>query len=452
MQTMSAVLLCSRRFVTEASLACTIWSGPEVGRADSLRLRNVDIVVLALVAGLPWSTSLTSILGVVLFFGILTTFRTERMLATISHPAGALPLALVMLAAIGVTWASGVPWPERLSALGKMTKLLLLPLLLFHFQSSRRAKWMFATFVGSNMILLVYSFVSSAVPELAIVQRIGGHGVPVRNYIDQSQGFSLVAVALAGLAFEAASQQKHYWVAALGAVSLLFFANLAFINVARTAFFYLPIMLVLLTIRYSSPRTASVGFIGICILCGALWQTSPNLQRKVSAIFVEMAAFQPDAEIGEKEPSAAERLEFWRKSFQFIERAPVLGHGTGSIRRLFGQESIGRTGISALVVSNPHNQTLAAAVQWGSVGILLVWAMWIAHVRLFCSRALVAWIGMLATVQNIASSIFNSHLMDAYEGWLYVLVVGIAGGELLRIESRKPAPLDAAIAPGSRKC
>lgn len=272
----------------------------------------------------------------------------------------------------------------------------------------------------------------------------------MRNYIDQSQGFSLVAVALAGLAFEAASQQKHYWVAVLGAVSLLFFANLAFINVARTAFFYLPIMLVLLTIRYSSPRTASVGFIGICILCAALWQTSPNLQRKVSAIFVEVAAFQPDAEIGEKEPSAAERLEFWRKSVQFIERAPVLGHGTGSIRRLFGQESIGRTGISALVVSNPHNQTLAAAVQWGSVGILLVWAMWIAHVRLFCSRALVAWIGMLATVQNIASSIFNSHLMDAYEGWLYVLVVGIAGGELLQIESRKPAPLESAIAPGSR--
>lgn len=173
MQMMSAVLLCSRRFVIEASLACTIWSGPEVGRADSLRLRNVDIVVLALVAGLPWSTSLTSILGVVLFFGILTTFRTERMLATISHPAGALPLALVLLAAIGVTWASGVPWPERLSALGKMTKLLLLPLLLFHFQSSPRAKWMFATFVGSNMILLVYSFVASAVPELAIAQRIG---------------------------------------------------------------------------------------------------------------------------------------------------------------------------------------------------------------------------------------------------------------------------------------
>jgi hypothetical protein len=93
--------------------------------------------------------------------------------------------------------------------------------------------------------------------------------------------------------------------------------------------------------------------------------------------------------------------------------------------------------LSAFVVSNPHNQTLAAAVQWGSVGMLVVWAMWIAHVRLFCSETFVAWIGMLATVQNIASSIFNSHLTDFYEGWLYVLLVGIAGGELLRVESGK---------------
>ncbi|MGV7217476.1 O-antigen ligase family protein [Bradyrhizobium sp. UFLA05-112] len=331
-----------------------------------------------------------------------------------------------------------------------MTKLLLLPLLLFHFQSSARAKWVFATFVVSNVILLIYSFVASTMPELAMVQRTGGFGVPVRNYIDQSQGFSLVAVALAGLAFEAASQQKRYWGAALGVVSVMFFANLAFINVARTAFFYLPIMLVLLAIRYSSQRTALVAVIGVCILCGALWQASPNLQRKVSAIFTELAAFQPNAQIGEKEPSAAERLEFWRKSIQFIERAPVLGHGTGSIRHLFGQESIGRTGISALVVSNPHNQTLAAAVQWGSIGIVVVWAMWISQVQLFCSRALVAWIGMLAAVQNIASSVFNSHLMDAYEGWLYVLAVGIAGGELLRIEGRKRARLESAIAPASR--
>jgi hypothetical protein len=35
-------------------------------------------------------------------------------------------------------------------------------------------------------------------------------------------------------------------------------------------------------------------------------------------------------------------------------------------------------------------------------------------------------------VQNIFTSLFNSHLFDFHEGWMYVLGVGVAGGMLLR--------------------
>ena len=34
-------------------------------------------------------------------------------------------------------------------------------------------------------------------------------------------------------------------------------------------------------------------------------------------------------------------------------------------------------------------------------------------------------------VQNIFTSLFNSHLFDFHEGWMYVLGVGIAGGMTL---------------------
>ncbi len=425
------------RLATEASLACTTWSGPELARAENLRRRKIDVAVLGLAVALPWSTSATSILGIAILLLICPTISMKRLLVAVSQPAGALPIALVALAVIGTLWATGVPWPARLAALDKMIKLLLLPLLLLHFQYSHRATWIFVAFVGSNVILLGYSFLAYAAPSLAIAEKVGYAGVPVRNYIDQSQGFAFVAIALTGLAFEAASWKNRYSAAALGATASLFFANLAFVNVARTAFFYIPIMLVLLAVRYMNRRELVTGLIGAAIICGGLWQISPNLHRKVSTIFTELAV-RPDAPIGEIEPSAAMRLEFWRKSLRFFEMAPVMGHGTGSIRGLFQQDAIGQAGVSAVVVSNPHNQTLAAAVQWGSAGILLLWAMWIAHLRLFWISAPVAWIGMLVTVQNIASSIFNSHLMDTYEGWLYVLAVGVAGGEVLRIQSSNP--------------
>jgi hypothetical protein len=35
-------------------------------------------------------------------------------------------------------------------------------------------------------------------------------------------------------------------------------------------------------------------------------------------------------------------------------------------------------------------------------------------------------------VQNIISSLFNSHIFDFEEGWIYVLGVGVAGGMALR--------------------
>jgi hypothetical protein len=53
------------------------------------------------------------------------------------------------------------------------------------------------------------------------------------------------------------------------------------------------------------------------------------------------------------------------------------------------------------------------------------------HLLLFRGDGLVAWIGLLVVVQNIFTSLFNSHLFDFHEGWMYVLGVGVAGGMVL---------------------
>ena len=95
------------------------------------------------------------------------------------------------------------------------------------------------------------------------------------------------------------------------------------------------------------------------------------------------------------------RLEFWRKSLRFFAEAPMFGHGTGSTRGLFEQAAIGQTGAAAEVIGNPHNQTLNVAVQWGTVGIAVLYAMWLVHLLLFRGEGLIAWVGLLVVVQNI---------------------------------------------------
>jgi O-antigen ligase len=42
----------------------------------------------------------------------------------------------------------------------------------------------------------------------------------------------------------------------------------------------------------------------------------------------------------------------------------------------------------------------------------------------------------MVVVQNVFTSLFNSHITDFHEGWMYVLGVGIAGGMVLRARPR----------------
>jgi hypothetical protein len=84
-------------------------------------------------------------------------------------------------------------------------------------------------------------------------------------------------------------------------------------------------------------------------------------------------------------------------------------------------------------VANPHNQTLSVAIQWGVAGVIVIYAMWLFHLLLFYrADGLAGWIGLLVVVQNLLSSLFNSHLFDFHEGWMYVLGVGVAGGMVLK--------------------
>jgi len=116
-----------------------------------------------------------------------------------------------------------------------------------------------------------------------------------------------------------------------------------------------------------------------------------------------------------------------------VETAPIVGHGTGSIPDQFRQSETGHDSASAFHSQNPHNQFFAVAIQLGLIGTAVLIAMWIAHLLLFTGGSgLVAWIGMIVVVQNIVSSLFNSHLFDFTAGWLYVFGVGVVGGMVLR--------------------
>jgi hypothetical protein len=336
---------------------------------------------------------------------------------------------LVALAVAGTLWADS-PWPDRLHGLSPLVKLLVLPFLLYHFQRSRRGAWVFVAFLGSCVVLMALSWIVLLAPGLKLVAT-QNPGVPVKNYIDQSQEFALCMVALLPFILRLVRQRRHLAAAVCAALAFGFAANMAFVVSARAALVYVPLMLAVFAIVHLRSREAALLFAAVVVAATAVWFTSPYLRGRIADIAVEYREYQQNIA-----GSTGRRLEYWQKSAGFFARAPWFGNGTGSTQALFEREAAGQTGLAAEVTRNPHNQVLNVAVQWGLAGVAALVAIWLAHLRLFRGSGLASWIGLLVVVQNIASSLFNSHLFDFVEGWMYVIGVGVAGGMQLAARKR----------------
>jgi O-antigen ligase len=391
-------------------------------------MTTVDVVAVLLAASLPWSTSLVGIFAVVIVLVMLPTIDTGAFISSLKRPISAVPIALFVLALAGTLW-SDARWGLRFYAVAPTAKLLLLPPLFYHFERSQRGLWVLIAFLASCVALLAMSWLVAYFPDLSLKAKdVASRGVFVKNYIDQSQEFALCAVVLAYPIATLLRAKKIAFALLLGAVAVGFLANMAFVIVSRTALVTIPVMLAVFALLHLRWQTT------LMILCAAVvaglvaWAASPLLQEKVGSISSEYRLY---VEQGAK-TSVGERLEFWRKSLRFFVEAPVAGHGTGSTEGLFEQAAAGQTGIAAEVVRNPHNQTLNVAIQWGALGIVVLYAMWLSHLLLFRGEGLFNWIGLLVVVQNVFTSLFNSHLFDFHEGWMYVLGVGVAGGIVLK--------------------
>jgi O-antigen ligase len=398
-------------------------------------MTTVDVVAVLLAASLPWSTSLVGIFGVVLVIVMLPTIEASDFIASLKRPICAAPIALFVLALVGTLW-SDARWGLRFYAVAPTAKLLLLPLLFYHFERSQRALWVFIAFLASCVALLAMSWLVAYVPNLTLKAKdVASPGVFVKNYIDQSQEFALCAVVLAFPILNLLRARRVGPALLLFLVAMGFLANMLFVVVSRTALVTMPIMLAVFGAMHLRWRTNLMILAAAVIVAALAWTASPYLQQRVDSFSREYQLYEEQGAV----TSVGERLEFWRKSLGFFVAAPMIGHGTGSTEGLFAQAAAGQTGIAAEIIRNPHNQTLNVAVQWGVLGVVTLYAMWLSHLLMFRGDGLFNWIGLLVVVQNIFTSLFNSHIFDFHEGWMYVLGVGIAGGVVLKVNGSAAA-------------
>ena len=398
-------------------------------RSPAAWSETVDLFAILTAASLPWSTSLTAIFNTAFLVCMVPFLDVRAFLQSLKRPICAAPIALFVLALVGTLW-SDAAWGARLYSISPTVKLLVLPVLLYHFERSSRGSWIFIAFLVSCALLSVMSWLVAFHPGLALrpydpLER----GIFVKNYIDQSQEFTLCAVALAYPVMMLLREKRYRPAVLLMALALSFLVNMAFVVVSRTALVTIPIMIgvfALLHLRWRSIAMISAALIA----CAAIaWQASPQLRNTADTFSRDYRLYKQE----NMPTSMGERLEYWRHAVQFFVQAPLVGHGTGSTQGLYERASKEPSWIPRFrVFPNPHNQTLHVALQWGVIGVGVLYAIWIFHFQLFRGDGFARWIGLLVVVQNVFTSLFNSHLFDFHEGWMYVIGVGVAGGMVIR--------------------
>jgi hypothetical protein len=432
----------------------------------------VDVFAILTAVALPFSTSLTAIFVVAMLIAWVPFLDLRVFLHSLRRPIAAIPIAFFALALTGTLW-SDAAWGTRLYAVLPTAKLLVLPVLFYHFERTERGVWVLAAFLASCVLLMIMSWVVTCAPSLSMKPAAdASRGIFVKNYIDQSQEFALCAVALAYPVVQLLRARRIWPALVLCTISLSLIANMLLVVVSRTALVTLPIMFAVFGLLHLRLRTNLLILCLAAIAGLAVWlvppgtmlsSISPNLcvvqtrpQAEMDADKREILAspslkwtlktFSRDYQLYEEQKvptSIGERFTYWKQAMNFITDAPLIGHGTGSSNGLFERAARGPDWAPGIpVVPNPHNQTLNVAIQWGVTGVVVLYAMWLVHLLLFRGGGFASWIGLLVVVQNVATSVFNSHLFDFHEGWMYVLGVGLAGGMVLK--SRVTAAADRA--------
>jgi O-antigen ligase len=402
-------------------------------RDDAFLRRLADWLVVAIAIVLPWSTSATAICIVVWLVALLPTLDLASIRREVESAAGGLPVFLWCLGVVGMLWAD-VSWTERLHGLGSFHRLLAIPLLLTQFRRSDHAIPVVYGFLASSALAVIATYVLTLTPGLTWR---GPKGNGFAAHDDIFQGSLVVICGFGALGYAAMKAAKRHWqvafaFTAVAAVFLSYFLLIsAFSRSAVVVAFALILLLGWRLFRYK-------GTLGACLLAVAVavasWVTSPALRDRVYHSLDEVREYSAT----NKATSIGQHVAFLKESLTIISAAPLMGHGTGSIAKEFRQVTSGGSGATGMATVNPHNQTFGVAIQLGLFGAVVLWSMWIAHLRLFRGDGAVAWIGTIIVLENILSSTVHSHLFDSAHGWLYVFGVGVLGGVALRHRTESP--------------
>jgi len=375
---------------------------------------HLSAILLAFV--LPISTAATTGLAffILLAWALGADWETKRRVL-FRHPLVGWIYPIVILILISACYSIATPSAMRDGVIDGL-RLCWIPLLIYFYRSEKTARLALSAFVLAMMITLVLAFLK-VYGGLPIGLKYTT-GAIFKSHIKTSFFMAMAAFFLAWHIKQSPRYRVFFgvWIA-------LMIYYLVFMNVGRIG--YITLVLCLGWLAWCQFRWK--GIVGALLIGAGLIGSAYMSASVFSKRMIQDLDFYQQGSLIHS--SLGSRLQFAESSLHLIAAHPWIGQGVGSFGEGYARWHVGE---DTLLTDNPHNEYLRIGVELGTIGFLLLMALF--YRQIWLSRALplnwrVLCQGFLLTF--MVGCLFNSWLKDFTEAYFYCVITAICFAPLL---------------------
>lgn len=330
-----------------------------------------------------------------------------------THHMALMFIVFFALFVVGISY-SVASWSEISYTLSKSSKFLLGFFLFSIFTDKKIRYYAVFSFLLATTFTLLLSYIKFFGWD--ILHRFNDDSGIFKDHI-----FTGFLLAFASYAYALLAISNKKWRLVFIVLFLLASFNVLFINIGRSGYVVFFSLLLLLSWQQFSWKGLSAALLLSVFLLGIALLFSSNFNDRFFTVHKEIQQYDK----GKEDTSTGLRLSFYRNSLQLFFKHPWIGTGTGSFAKVYA--SVAKK--NEWLTKNPHNEYLNMGVQFGSLGIVVLLALFVSHWQ---QSFRLPWIAKnVAQAVLIAIAIgclFNSWLLDVTQGTFYVFFTALLFG------------------------
>lgn len=398
--------------------------------ASPAQIKTYFLMFSAFILGFafPTSIALINIAYGLVIISIIVNHDFSRATALVKSPLFYLPLIMFLFMLASLFYADNEFGKTMLSKYKKL--LYIFPVALFFLQDRRLARIALKGFVIANTIVLILSLLGW-LNWFQILKISPDNPTVFHLHITQNFFMALTCLIWLVMIFKTSGWQRIVYsiLLLLGVFDILFLVNgrTGYVAVAAG----LGIWLWMVLNNKQRIILAVAGIVGIIFISIVPNKVQDRMLLGVSEVQRCTTALESHGDVAtDCRTSMGLRTEFAYKAIELIKRSPVIGVGVGGFDYYSDDNYFHHV--------NPHNEYLMQTLQSGVIGlgIFLLWVFFMYRAASLLSGVAKPFFISIITVYMVGS-LFNSFVLDAYEGQLLMTVIAYLAAEMTLRRSDK---------------